>query len=102
MESVEIIIAFIGGMMLGAAGIGIFHSVFNRLASHLAGSTSYPWHSYNDSPEERTYVLAYINGRYVVMFYRDSMYEFPDKYVCTSVDRWMYIHGNTQKKEEKQ
>ena len=55
-----------------------------------------PWHDYNESPENNTYVLTYNHGQYLVMLYRDSMYEYPDLSATTRVDRWMYIPGNTK------
>lgn len=59
-----------------------------------------PWHEYNESPENKTHVLAFYEGRYVVMFYRDAMYEDPVSLYCTNrVDRWMYIPGNTKRQQ---
>ena len=62
------------------------------------------WHDMSETPENKSYVLAFHDGKYVVMFYRDALFEFPPYYECewagtTSVDRWMYIPGNTANEE---
>ena len=59
------------------------------------------WHDYNETPENKSYVLAYLDGKYVVLFYRDALYEYPPYYDCkwagtNRVDRWMYIPGNVK------
>ena len=59
------------------------------------------WHDYTETPENKSYVLAYLDGKYVVLFFRDALYEYPPYYDCnwagtTRVDRWMYIPGNVK------
>ena len=95
----EIIIAFIGGMLLSAVGLGIFEAWIKKLVRSI--DTEDPWHDGNESPENKTHVLAFKDGRYVVMFYRDAMYEDKyDYYLVNRVDRWMYIPGNTISRKE--
>ena len=96
----ETIIAFIGGMLLSAATLSLFETWIKKLVRALNQSVDEPWHNYNESPENKTHVLAFYEGRYVVMFYRDAMYEDPVSLYCTNrVDRWMYIPGNTAKED---
>ena len=96
----EIIIAFIGGMLLSAVGLGLFETWIRELIRLANESTEYPWHDGNESPENKTHVLAFKDGHYHVAFYRDAMYDFYGNYFTNRVDRWMYIPGNTKSRKE--
>ena len=88
------LLLFIGGMIIGVISVSV--AAFLAPYMEKRQNPDNPWHHYNESPENRTHVLAFFEGRYVVMFYRDSMYELPNEFVTNRVERWMYIPGNTK------
>ncbi len=99
----ELCIVFIAGMLLGAVGCAIIGNIIQKLFANPR--IKMLWHNYNETPENRSYVLAYLDGKYVVLFYRDALYEFPPYYESnwagtTRVDRWMYIPGNLKRDKE--
>ena len=78
--------------------VGVIITAVVVFLAFLGDSKDNQWHDFNESPENKTHVLAFYEGRYVVMFYRDAMYEDPVSLYCTNrVDRWMYIPRNTKK-----
>lgn len=96
-----IIVLCVYGMILDSKAIDAYNDMVHEYNEKLLllriRQNANPWHDGNESPENKTHVLAFRDGRYVVMFYRDAMFEDEhDYYLVNRVDRWMYIPGNTK------